>query len=293
VRATAYARRVSATTRLLISCPDKAGIVAATSRLLTDAGANIVHSDQHTTDARDGTFYMRMEFDLELTAAERDELQARFAREVAEPLQMQWQMSDARVPKRVAILVSREDHCLLDLLWRRRRGELQIDVPFVASNHADLREDVESFGLPFEHVPVESGDKREAEQRLLELLSGEVDLVVLARYMQILSGELLDALAVPVINIHHSFLPAFAGAKPYAQAKQRGVKLIGATAHYVTEQLDEGPIIEQDTVRISHRDDVPAMMRLGADIERTVLARAVRWHCEDRVLRAGDTTVVF
>jgi formyltetrahydrofolate deformylase len=282
-----------AITRLLISCPDRSGIVAATSQLLTDAGANIVHSDQHTTDTRDGTFYMRMEFDLELTSSERAELETRFAREVAEPLSMQWRMSDARMPKRVAILVSREDHCLLDLLWRRRRGELQIDVPFVASNHADLREDVESFGLAYEHVPVEQGRKLEAEQRLLELLAGEVDLVVLARYMQILSGELLDALDVPVINIHHSFLPAFAGAKPYAQAKQRGVKLIGATAHYVTEQLDEGPIIEQDTVRVTHRDDVPALMRLGADIERTVLARAVRWHCEDRVLRAGETTVVF
>jgi formyltetrahydrofolate deformylase len=282
-----------AITRLLISCPDRSGIVAATSQLLTDAGANIVHSDQHTTDARDGTFYMRMEFDLALSLPERVELETRFAREVAEPLQMQWRMADARVPKRVAILVSREDHCLLDLLWRRRRGELQIDVPFVASNHADLREDVESFGLAFEHVPVEKGRKREAEQRLLELLRDEVDVVVLARYMQILSGELLDALGVPVINIHHSFLPAFAGAKPYAQAKQRGVKLIGATAHYVTEQLDEGPIIEQDTVRVTHRDDVPALMRLGADIERTVLARAVRWHCEDRVLRADATTVVF
>ncbi|HEX4484613.1 MAG TPA: formyltetrahydrofolate deformylase [Solirubrobacteraceae bacterium] len=282
-----------AITRLLISCPDRSGIVAATSQLLTDAGANIVHSDQHTTDARDGTFYMRMEFDLKLTALERSELEARFSREVAEPLGMQWQMSDASVPKRVAILVSREDHCLLDLLWRRRRGELQIDVPFVASNHEDLREDVESFGLPYEYVPVAQGQKREAEQRLLQLLHGEVDLVVLARYMQILSGELLEAMAVPVINIHHSFLPAFAGAKPYAQAKERGVKLIGATAHYVSEQLDEGPIIEQDTVRVTHRDDVASLMRLGADIERTVLARAVRWHCEDRVLRAGETTVVF
>jgi formyltetrahydrofolate deformylase len=282
-----------AITRLLISCPDRSGIVAATSQLLTDAGANIVHSDQHTTDARDGTFYMRMEFDLALEPAERAELETRFAREVAEPLQMQWRMSDASARKRVAILVSREDHCLLDLLWRRRRGELQIDVPFVASNHAELREDVESFGLAYEHVPVEQGRKREAERRLLELLAGEVDLVVLARYMQILSGELLDQLNAPVINIHHSFLPAFAGAKPYAQAKQRGVKLIGATAHYVTEQLDEGPIIEQDTVRVTHRDDVPSLMRLGADIERTVLARAVRWHCEDRVLRAGETTVVF
>jgi formyltetrahydrofolate deformylase len=280
-------------TRLLISCPDQPGIVAAASRFLTDAGANIVHSDQHTTDPRGGTFFMRMEFDLALSPAARTELEARFAVGIAEPFAMDWRMSDASVRKRVVILVSREDHCLLDLLWRRRRGELQIDVPLVVSNHETLREDVESFGLPFGHLPVEPRRKREAERRLVELLAGEVDLVVLARYMQILSGELLEQLVVPVINIHHSFLPAFAGAKPYAQAKARGVKLIGATAHYVTEQLDEGPIIEQDTVRVTHRDDVPALIRLGADIERTVLARAVRWHCEDRVLRAGETTVVF
>jgi formyltetrahydrofolate deformylase len=236
---------------------------------------------------------MRMEFDLTLTREQRAELELRFARDVAEPLQMQWRMWDAAIPKRVAILVSRQDHCLLDLLWRWRRGELEMDVRLVASNHPDLREDVESFGLPYAYVPVERQRKREAERRLLELLRDKVDLVVLARYMQILSGELLDGLAVPVINIHHSFLPAFAGAVPYVQAKQRGVKLIGATAHYVTEELDDGPIIEQDTVRVTHRDDVAALMRLGADIERTVLGRAVQWHCEDRVLRAGATTVVF
>jgi formyltetrahydrofolate deformylase len=286
-------------TRLTISCPDQPGIVAAASRFLTDAGANIVHSDQHTTDPRDGTFFMRMEFDLALTPEQRSELETRFALEVGEPLQMQWQMWDASVPKRVAILVSRQDHCLLDLLWRRRRGQLQMDVRLVASNHPDLRADVESFGVPYAHVPVEPQRKDEAERRLLELLLAEhVDLVILARYMQILSADFLgrltvDGARVPLINIHHSFLPAFAGAAPYAQAKERGVKLIGATAHYVTEGLDEGPIIEQDTVRVSHRDDVPALMRLGTDIERAVLARAVQWHCEDRVLRAGETTVVF
>ena len=286
-------------TRLTISCPDQAGIVAATSRFLTDAGANIVHSDQHTTDPRDGTFFMRMEFDLALTREQRSELETRFASEVGEPLAMQWRMWDASEPKRVAILVSREDHCLLDLLWRRRRGQLQMDVRLVASNHPDLRADVESFGVPYAHVPVEPERKDDAERELLALLLAErVDLVILARYMQILSADFLGRLtvngaAVPLINIHHSFLPAFAGAAPYAQAKQRGVKLIGATAHYVTEGLDEGPIIEQDTVRVSHRDDVPALMRLGTDIERAVLARAVQWHCEDRVLRAGETTVVF
>jgi formyltetrahydrofolate deformylase len=286
-------RAPGAITRLLISCADRPGIVAASSRLLTDVGANIVRSDQHTTDPRGGTFFMRMEFDLQLTGEQRAELQQHFAHDVGEPLQMQWQMWDAAIPKRVAILVSRQDHCLLDLLWRWRRGQLQMDVGLVASNHPDLREDVESFGLSYAHVPVAAQHKRDAEQRLLELLGGEVDLVVLARYMQILSGEFLDALGVPVINIHHSFLPAFAGANPYEQAKQRGVKLIGATAHYVTEGLDEGPIIEQDTVRVTHREDSASLMRLGADIERTVLARAVQWHCEDRVLRAGATTVVF
>jgi formyltetrahydrofolate deformylase len=281
-------------TRLTIACPDQPGIVAATSQFLTQAGANIVHSDQHTTDPRGGTFFMRMEFDLALDDRQRTQLAARFAREVGEPLQMQWQMWDARKPKRVAILVSRQDHCLLDLLWRWRRGELEMDVRLVASNHPDLRSDVESFGLPYAHIPVERESKPEAERALLDLLAGEpVDLVILARYMQILSGDLLRELGAPVINIHHSFLPAFAGAAPYVQAKERGVKLIGATAHYVTEGLDEGPIIEQDTVRVSHREDVSALMRLGADIERTVLARAVRWHCEDRVLQAGQTTVVF
>jgi formyltetrahydrofolate deformylase len=289
--------RSGAITRLLISCADRPGIVAATSRLLTDAGANIVRSDQHTTDPRGGVFFMRMEFDLELTSERRAELERRFAREVGEPLQMQWRMSDAAVPKRVAILVSREDHCLLDLLWRWRRGQLEMQPTLVISNHRDLREDVESFGLPYVHVPVAEGGgegrSADAEGRLLELLRDDVELVVLARYMRILSGAFLDELVVPVINIHHSFLPAFAGAAPYRRAKERGVKLIGATAHYVTERLDDGPIIEQDTVRVSHRDDLAALMRLGADIERTVLARAVQWHCEDRVLRAGNTTVVF
>jgi formyltetrahydrofolate deformylase len=287
-------RRAGAITRLTISCSDQPGIVAATSRFLTEAGANIVHSDQHTTDPRGGTFFMRMEFDLELTVPRRAALEAEFAREVGEPLQMRWRMWEAGRPKRTAILVSREDHCLLDLLWRWRRGELETDVRLVASNHPERRADAESFGLPYAHIPVERERKREAERELLQRLRAErVDLVVLARYMQVLTGELLSELAVPVINIHHSFLPAFAGAAPYVQAKNHGVKLIGATAHYVTEDLDEGPIIEQDTVRVSHREDVPALMRLGADIERTVLARAVRWHCEDRVLPAGETTVVF
>jgi formyltetrahydrofolate deformylase len=206
---------------------------------------------------------------------------------------MNWSLHDAARPKQVAIMVSRYDHCLLDLLWRWRRGELPIDIPLVVSNHPDLADDVAQFGVRFEHVPVTKETKAEAERRQLELLAGHFDLVVLARYMQILSRDFLDRVGAPVINIHHSFLPAFAGPAPYERAKERGVKIVGATSHYVTEDLDEGPIIEQDVGRVSHRDDVEKLIQLGADIERTVLARAVLWHCEDRVLLHGTTTVVF
>jgi formyltetrahydrofolate deformylase len=181
----------------------------------------------------------------------------------------------------------------VDLLWRWQRGEIEGDIVLVASNHAKSRADVEAHGVPYHHVPVEKGRKPEAEAELLEILDGRCDLVVLARYMQVLSGEFLERVGVPVINIHHSFLPAFAGAGPYERAKERGVKLIGATAHYVTEELDAGPIIEQDVVRVTHRDDVATLVRQGADIERAVLARAVQWHCQDRVLRHGNSTVVF
>jgi formyltetrahydrofolate deformylase len=283
----------AAITRLLVSCADRPGIVAAVSRFLHEAGANIVSSDQHTTDPEGGSFFMRMEFNLPLDLDARADLERRFASSVGRPFQMEWRMWDARRPKRLAVLVSRSDHCLLDILWRHRRGDLDADIGLVASNHPDLRRDVEAFGLAYEHVPVEQGRKAEAEERLLALLRGRFDLVVLARYMQILSGEFLDRLAVPVINIHHSFLPAFAGAAPYQRAKERGVKLIGATAHYVTAELDAGPIIEQDVIRVSHQNDAATLERLGADIERTVFARAVQWHCEDRVLVHGNTTVVF
>ncbi len=190
-------------------------------------------------------------------------------------------------------MVSRYDHCLLELLWRWRRGELGADVVLVASNHPDLRDEVESFGLPYHHIPVDPENKSEAEAQLLDLLDGRCDLVVLARYMQIFTSEFLERVGVPLINIHHSFLPAFAGREPYGRARERGVKLIGATAHYVTEDLDAGPIIEQDVIRVNHRDDLARLTRLGGDIERNVLARAVTWHCEDRVLRHDKTTIVF
>jgi len=275
----------------MVSCPDRPGIIRAASGFLFEAGANIVRSDQYSTDPEGGTFFLRMEFTL--PADSRDALPERFGLAVAEPFEMRWRLWDASQPKRMAILVSREEHCLLELLWRWRRRALDADVVLVASNHLDLREDVAAFDLPYHHVPVERDGKAQAEAKLLDVLVGRCDLVVLARYMQILSPDFLARLAVPVLNIHHSFLPAFVGANPYEQAKERGVKLIGATAHYVTEELDAGPIVEQDVIRVSHRDDVDALARLGADIERIVLARAVQWHCEDRVLRHGNTTVVF
>lgn len=276
--------------RLLASCPDQPGIVSAVSRFLHDSGANIVQSDQYSTDPYGGTFFLRMEFAGAETVLEG--LAERFGA-VAERFGMTWRFGNPARPKRVAILVSKQDHCLQDLLYRWRRNELEAEIVLVASNHPDHRAAVEAHGLPFHHIPVVKGEKDQAEDQLLDVLDGACDLVVLARYMQILSGDFLRRVGVPVINIHHSFLPAFAGAGPYARARERGVKLIGATAHYVTEDLDEGPIIEQDVNRVSHRHDVAALTRLGADVERTVLARAVGWHCEDRVLRHGNTTVVF
>jgi formyltetrahydrofolate deformylase len=279
------------TIRLLISCADRPGIVAAVSQFLFEYGANIVRSDQYSTDPEGGTFFMRVEFAL--APERRGGLAERFGLAVAEPFGMTWRLWDAAERKRMVVMVSRSEHCLYDLLWRWRRGELDADIAMVVSNHPDFREEVERFGLAYHHIPVTKETKPQAEAKLLSIVDGQCDLIVLARYMQILSGEFLTRVRVPVINIHHSFLPAFAGAAPYEQAKKRGVKLIGATAHYVTEELDAGPIIEQGVTRVSHRYDVAALTRSGAEIERTVLADAVQAHCQDRVLRHGNTTVVF
>lgn len=277
--------------RLIISCSDRPGIVAAVSAFLQDSGANIMSSYQYSTDPQDGAFFIRTVFAVPQAA--RSGLEDRFAVDVADRFGMNWRMWDVERKKRVAILVSGHEHCLLELLWRWRRGTLAVDIPFVASNHDKLRGEVERFGLPFHHIPVVKGEKPAAEAALLELISDQADVVVLARYMQILSGDFLSKLGIPVINIHHSFLPAFEGAGPYEKAKERGVKLIGATGHYVTEDLDAGPIIEQDVIRVTHNDDTAALTRLGADVERAVFARAVQWHCEDRVLVHGNTTVIF
>jgi formyltetrahydrofolate deformylase len=279
--------------RLLVWCADRPGIVRAVSTFLFEAGANIVQSDQHSSDPEGGQFFLRMEFTLPDGAEPLSALAERFEGVVAERFDMGFRFWDSQERKRMAVLVSRYDHCLQDLVWRWKRDELEAEIVLVASNHDDLRADVEFFGLPYYHVPVDRENKLAAEDKLLSLLVGDCDLVVLARYMQILSASFLERVGVPVINIHHSFLPAFAGPGPYARAKERGVKLIGATAHYVTEELDAGPIIEQDVIRVSHRDSVPELEQRGADIERTVLARAVQWHCQDRVIRHGNTTVVF
>jgi formyltetrahydrofolate deformylase len=278
-----------ATSRLLLACPDKPGLIATVSGFLADAGLNIVDVDQHSTE--EGRFFMRMVFDS-VSGAGREELQERFAAEIAAPFEMEHRFAESSHRKKVAIMVSREDHCLSDLLWRWRNDELGGELVVVVSNHADHADQVAAVGLPFHHVPVDPADRPAADEQVLELVGG-VDLLVLARYMQILSEGFLTRLGAPAINIHHSFLPAFVGADPYRRAHERGVKLIGATAHYVTAELDAGPIIDQDVTRVSHSDEVTDLVRIGRDIERLVLARAVMAHLDDRVLLDGERTVVF
>jgi formyltetrahydrofolate deformylase len=279
--------------RLLVSCPDRHGIIAAVSGFLFESDANILSSDQHSTDPEGGTFFMRMEFRLEALQDRREQLERDFAEHVGKPFEMAWRFAYASERKRMALFASRDDHCLLDLLWRWRRAELDADIVAVLSNHPDHAADVLGFRVPYHHMPVPPGGKAEAEAQMLDVLAGKVDLVVLARYMQILSEGFLERLGVAVINIHHSFLPAFVGRDPYRRARDRGVKIIGATAHYVTKELDAGPIIEQDVARVSHRQSVEELELIGRDIERLVLARAVKWHLEDRVLVHENRTVVF
>jgi formyltetrahydrofolate deformylase len=284
------------TVRLLITCPDQPGIVAAVSGFLHRKDANIIHSNQHSTDPEGGRFFMRNEFylpGLDLDGLER--LREDFAREVTDGFIMDWSLSPVWEPKKMAILCSRVDHALMELLWRAKRGDLETEVTMVISNHPDLRDSVEHFGVPFHHVPVGPTlrGKVAAEDAMMELMEGRADLIVLARYMQILTPDFVSRFSGRIINIHHSFLPAFVGADPYRRAHERGVKLIGATAHYVTQELDEGPIIEQDVIRVTHSHDLDDLKRLGADIERHVLARAVKWHLEDRVIVDGNKTIVF
>ena len=279
--------------RLLISCPDRPGIVAAVSRFLFDAGANILESQQHSTDPSGGTFYLLVEFHLPGLSGRYAELAGEFAA-LSDSFSMRWKMTQAAELKRMALYVSKADHALQEVLWRTHSGELNADIRMVVSNHPDLAETVASWGIPFHHVPVTRETRPQAERAQLKLLAAEdVDVVVLARYMQIVSARFLDECPGPVINIHHSFLPAFAGANPYQAAADRGVKLIGATAHYVTAELDAGPIIEQDIVRVDHRYTATELRKLGRHVERSVLARAVGWHLDDRVIVHQNKTIVF
>jgi formyltetrahydrofolate deformylase len=278
--------------RLLIACPDRPGIVAGVSGFLFERGANIVSSHQYSSDPSGGRFFLRTEFFLE-EPLERVDFQQSFDAEVAARFDMDWRIRWWGERQRLAILVSRHDHCLQDMLWRWRRGELDAQIVAVISNHADLEGETLAAGVPFHHIPVEKGGKSAAEAAMLELLAGNAELLVLARYMQILSGGFLERVGMPAINIHHSFLPAFPGAGPYGRARERGVKLIGATAHYVTEALDDGPIIDQDVARVDHRQSARDLERVGRDVERLVLARAVALHLDDRVIADGRRTVVF
>jgi formyltetrahydrofolate deformylase len=277
---------------LLVSCPDRRGIVAALAQVLHGHGANILDADQHT-DPVAGQFFQRIRFDLTELLTDRVSLE-RGIGEVAARFAMRFQLAYAAQRKRVAIFVSRYEHCLVDLLWRHRAGELPCEIALIVSNHPDLRGTADHYGIRFELFPITKPRKAEQEARELALLQDErIDLLVLARYMQILSGGFIERYPGRIINIHHSFLPAFQGGKPYHQAAERGVKLIGATAHYATTDLDEGPIIEQDVARVTHRDSIDDLVRKGRDLERTVLARAVRGHLEDRILVYQNKTVVF
>src|SRR5262245_35936959 len=277
---------------LLIDCPDRKGIVATVGEFLYRHNANILHADQHQ-DAERGLFLMRVEWDLAGFDLGLDDCVRQFA-PIAERFQMRWRIERSDEPHRVALFVSKYDHCLVDLLYRHQSGELVCDIPLVVSNHDGARRWAEFYGVPFYHIPVESGQKAEAEARQLALLAEHhIDLVVLARYMQVLSAEFVIQYPYRIINVHHSFLPAFSGARPYHRAFERGVKLIGATSHYATQDLDEGPIIEQDVVRVSHRDGLEDLLQKGRDLEKMVLSRAVRWHIDHRILIYDRKTVVF
>jgi formyltetrahydrofolate deformylase len=277
---------------LIVHGPDQPGLVAAVTALIARNAGNIVTLDQYSDNPEGGAFFQRVVFHRPDLAAAIPEIEADLDKTLT-PYGMQWALTDQSIPKRMAVLASTSDHCLLELLWRHRRGELPVTIPMVISNHTNTAEDVRSFGIPFFHIHSQGPDKSEAEAKILQLLKGNVDFVVLARYMQIISEDFLDAVGVPVINIHHSFLPAFIGAAPYRKAKERGVKLIGATSHYVTKDLDEGPIIEQDVARVNHAMTAADLQARGAYVERAVLSRAVQWHAEDRVIQHGNHTIVF
>ena len=279
--------------RLLVKCPDQPGIVAAISTFLHEHGANILESSQYSSDPNGGTFFIRLEFELpelkKVQAALEEDFQA-----VVQSFEMEYRFSYVSQLKRTAIFVSKEPHCLLELLWDYQSGDLMMDIVMVISNHEDTREIVESLGIPFYYIPANKEIRKQVEERQISLLKeNKIDVIVLARYMQILTEDFVAAFPNQIINIHHSFLPAFIGARPYERAFERGVKLIGATSHYVTNDLDEGPIIEQDIKRVDHRDTVERLKKIGRSIERSVLSRALKWHLEDRVIVEKNKTIRF
>jgi formyltetrahydrofolate deformylase len=280
---------------LLISCPDRRGIVATISDFVFNHNGNILHADEHA-DEGSNLFLMRVEFDpaeFDIDLSDLGDFSRHFT-PIAEEFEMQWRLARSNYRQRMIILVSKYDHCLVDLLYRHKSGELACEIPLIISNHPDNQPIADFYGIPYITIPVPKDSKHQAEEKILGLLQQHnPDFMVLARYMQILSNEFVNQYPQRIINIHHSFLPAFVGAKPYHQAFTRGVKLIGATSHYVTEVLDDGPIIEQDVVRISHRDSLDDLLQKGRDLEKVVLSRAVRWHTENRVLLYGNKTVVF
>ena len=277
---------------LTVTCPDTTGIVAAVTGFIASHGGWVLEAAQHA-DLTSGRFFQRIVILAESMPFGPEEFKVRFT-EVAGKFELDWELRDTEVPRRVVVLVGKEDHCLADLLHRWRSGDLRCDIPLVVSNHPQLRPLVEGYGIEFRHVPFVAGRRADAFPELAALFDAALgDVMVLARFMQILPADICQRYAGRIINIHHSFLPSFAGARPYHQAFERGVKLIGATCHYVTADLDAGPIIEQDTLRIDHADSVEELLRLGRDIERSVLARGLRWHLEDRVLANGNRTVVF
>jgi formyltetrahydrofolate deformylase len=280
------------TATLLVTCPDQKGIVAAIADFLFQQNANILHADQHQ-DAENNLFLMRVEWDLNDCNLNAENFSELFA-PIATRLSMQWQLKLSQKRQRIAIMVSQYDHCLADLLHRHQSGELECEIPLIISNHIDTKRLADFYGIPFHHIEINKENKAESEAQQFALFAEyKIDLIVLARYMQILSPDFVKRYPQRIINIHHSFLPAFIGARPYHRAFERGVKLIGATSHYVTEVLDEGPIIEQDIDRISHRDQVEDLIQKGRDLERIVLSRAVRWHVENRILPYANKTVIF
>lgn len=293
IKAEEKSRKLETRGRLLVNCPDRPGIVATLSKFLFEHDANIIESSQYTNDPDGGAFFIRIEFDCEHLLEKREQMEKDFE-ELAADFSMDYHFTYANERKRTAIFVSQEPHCLMELLWEWQNGDLETDIAVVISNHEEARNSVESLGIPFYYIPANKDIRKQVEEEQIRLIKEyDVDLLILARYMQILTPEFVSHFPNQIINIHHSFLPAFIGARPYERAYNRGVKLIGATSHYVTNDLDEGPIIEQDIDRVDHRDHVGDLKKIGRNIERRVLARAVKWHLEDRVIVHGNKTIVF